>query len=430
MMNIKNKKQHFTICLISLLCLFCLNVAAQKSLISSLNEAVIPIQTTEADSSFGDLQKLDKVLAGKRIVALGEATHGTKEFFTVKERMIKYLITVQGFRTIVFEADFAGTFVMNDYVLYNKGTAKEGLSKMTLGIYYTKEFLDLVEWVRNYNLTKPIGDRVRFYGCDMQFAFNSGEILKEKLTQLGISLSPQALKGLDFISSWAYTKPNKETLPLLESLKTELLTSIAGDNPSKRSVDHQIINAVIQTVDYAKAAPLLYNLSIVCDKYMADNISWIYEHENRNKTIVWAHNLHIAKDKTLNDNLPMGYYLNEKFGLGYYAMGFGFNSGYLGGWNSQQKKSVIYTIPDVQLKNSSDFVFAQLSAPNFIIDFGTASSNPVIKQFLNTKVYSRAIGGSYIEKEHAEGKGTYQMLNKMYDAIIFIRNTTASIPLN
>ncbi len=176
-----NKKQHFTICFILSLCLFCFNVAAQKSLISSLNETIIPLQTTEPDSSFGDLRKLDKVLAEKRIVALGEATHGTREFFTVKERMIKYLITVHGFKTIVFEADFGGTFVMNDYVLYNKGTAKDGLSKMTLGIYYTKEFLDLVEWVRNYNLTKPIGDRVRFYGCDMQFAFNSGELLKGKL---------------------------------------------------------------------------------------------------------------------------------------------------------------------------------------------------------------------------------------------------------
>lgn len=430
MTNIKNKKKHFTIYFILLLCLSCFNVAAQKSLIPSLNEAVIPLQTTEADSSFGDLQGLDKVLAGKRIVALGEATHGTREFFTVKERMIKYLITVHGFKTIVFEADFGGTFVMNDYVLYNKGTAKDGLSKMTLGIYYTKEFLDLVEWVRNYNLSKPIKDRVRFYGCDMQFAFNSGEILKGKLVQLGISLSPQALKGLDFISRWAYTKPNKETLPLLESLKTELLTSIAGDTLPKRSVDHQIINAVIQTIDYAKAAPLLYNLNIVRDKYMADNISWVYEHENENKTIVWAHNQHIAKDKTLNNNLPMGYYLNEKFGLGYYAMGFGFNSGYMSGWNSQQKKPVIYTIPDVKIKNSSDFIFAQVSAPNFITDFRTASSNPIIKQFLNTKVHSRSIGATYIEKEHAEGKGTYQMLNKMYDAIIFIRKTTASTPLN
>lgn len=425
-----NKKQHFTICFILSLCLFCFNVAAQKSLISSLNETIIPLQTTEPDSSFGDLQGLDKVLAGKRIVALGEATHGTREFFSVKERIIKYLITVHGFKTIVFEADFAGTSVMNDYVLYNKGTAKEALSKMTLGIYYTKEFVDLVEWVRNYNLTKPIGDRVRFYGCDMQFAFNSGEILKEKLNKLGISLSPQASKGLDFISSWAYTKPNKEILPLLESLKTELLTSIAGDNLPKRSVDHQIINAVIQTIDYAKAAPLLYNLNIVRDKYMADNISWIYEHENENKTIIWAHNLHIAKDKTLNNNLPMGYYLNEKFGAGYYAAGFGFNSGYMSGWNNQQKKTVIYTIPDVKIKNSSDFIFAQLFAPNFIIDFGTASSNPVIKQFLNTKVHSRSMGGSYNEKEQATGKGSYQMLNKMYDAIIFIRNTTASTPLN
>ena len=425
-----NKNQHFAICFIFILCLSCLDVAAQKSLISSLDEAVIPLKTAGADSSFSDLQKLDKIIVGKRIVALGEATHGTKEFFTTKERMIKYLVTVQGFKTIIFEADFAGTFAMNDYVLYGKGTVKEGFSKMTLGIYYNKEFLDLVEWVRNYNLSKPIKDRVRFYGCDMQFAFNSGEILKGKLIELGISLSPQATKGLDFMTRWAFVKPDKEILPLLESLKTELSASIAGDTLSKHSVDHQIINAVIQTVDYAKAAPLQYNLNIIRDKYMAANISWIYDHENLNKTIIWAHNQHIAKDITLNNNLPMGYYVTEKFGAGYYAMGFGFDSGYMSGWNNQQKKTVIYTIPDVTIKNSSDFIFAQVSTPNFILDFGTASSNPVIKQFLNTKVHSRSMGASYNEKQQATGKGTYQMLNKMYDAIIFIRNTTASTTIN
>lgn len=126
----------------------------------------------------------------------------------------------------------------------------------------------------------------------------------------------------------------------------------------------------------------------------------------------------------------MGYYLTQRFPNDYYAIGFGFNSGKLKAYGGkQQPKSLIYTIPEVQIKNSSDYIFKQVNVPNFILDFQTSSANPQIASFLNQKLNARAIGGRYDEKKQSEGEGgTYQKLIKMYDAIIFFRETNASTP--
>lgn len=106
----------------------------------------------------------------------------------------------------------------------------------------------------------------------------------------------------------------------------------------------------------------------------------------------------------------------------YYVFGFGFNAGQLGGYNRRGEKHV-FQIPDVSIKKSSDYIFKQANTPNFILDFKTASRDPLIADFLGEKLHARAIG-SYNEKRHAAGgNGSFQSLIKLYDAIIFIRDT-------
>src|SRR5690606_21030358 len=139
--------------------------------------------------------------------------------------------------------------------------------------------------------------------------------------------------------------------------------------------------------------------NIVRDRYMAENTAWIYHHESDDKMIIWAHNLHVAKDLARDNNLPMGSYLAKVFPDEYYVFGFGFNAGQLGGYNRQGEKHV-FIIPDVSIKKSSDYIFKQVNTPNFILDFKTASRDSLIANFLDEKLHARAIG-SYNEKTHA-----------------------------
>lgn len=273
--------------LITGLILLSTSLFAQTELISALNGNIIPLKTLSPEDDFTDLAPLRTILQNKRIVALGEATHGTKEFFDYKHRLLKFLVTELGFKTFVIEADFAGTQAMNDYVLYGKGSAHRGLQQMTIGVWFTQEFVDMVEWIKQYNSTKAFQDKVKFYGCDMQFALNSGAAIKNGLIKLQNPLSAEAQKGLDLIIAWGYVKVSKEDMLLMKTLATELgnATLIEPDS-NKIKIDKQCIKALIQTVEYADAAISWFKQDIIRDKSMAENIEWIYNYESNNKMII------------------------------------------------------------------------------------------------------------------------------------------------
>src|SRR5258708_4474562 len=77
----------------------------------------IPIQTVEAGHGFDDLQPLTKVVGDARIVSLGEATHGTREFFQLKHRLIEFLASQKGFTIFSIEANMPEAYRLNDFVL-------------------------------------------------------------------------------------------------------------------------------------------------------------------------------------------------------------------------------------------------------------------------------------------------------------------------
>ena len=397
-----------------------------QHLISALNNKLISIKTLSPDSDYTALEPLKEILKDKQIIGLGEATHATKEFYVFKHKLLEFLVKEMGFKTLVIESDFTGTQTMNDYVLYGKGSAWGALQKTLFGVAANQEFLNMVEWIKQYNLTKQFKDKVKFYGCDMNYGVNVGVPIKDALSKSKTQLSEDAGKGLDLLINYRYNAVSKEESNLMHIAVKELNNTKWNESviPDMK-LFKQYIRCMEQLSDFADQY-YMYDKDIFRDKYMAENCTWIYNYESNNKMIVWAHNLHIAKDVTKNKNLPMGYYLSQQFQDAYYAMGFGFNSGKL---ITNYIQPIVYNIPNVSIKNSSDYIFSQCAVPNFILDFKSSSSDPFIAQFLNEKIHSRAIGAIYIPAQQANGDdGTYQKLIKMYDGIIFI-NTTSAVTL-
>jgi erythromycin esterase len=103
-----------------------------------------------------DLSPLENMLAGRRIVGMGEATHGTHEFQIEKFRMLKFLVTKLGFKLFGIEANFTQCRQVNDYVMYGKGTAEKAIGEMQYWAWETKEVLQMIEWMRDYNQDKPL----------------------------------------------------------------------------------------------------------------------------------------------------------------------------------------------------------------------------------------------------------------------------------
>ena len=130
-----------------------------------IRQHAIPISTVQAGHGFSDLQPLKPVIHDARIVELGEATHGTREFFQLKHRMVEFLASQMGFTIFSIEANMPEAYRLNDYVLNGAGDPKELLKGMYFWTWNTQEVLDMILWMREFN---KAGGRLQFTGFDMQ----------------------------------------------------------------------------------------------------------------------------------------------------------------------------------------------------------------------------------------------------------------------
>lgn len=121
------------------------------------------------DTSAYNFDFLKPILTGNRVIGMGEATHGTHQFQVTKVAVFKYLVTNLNYKLFGIEANFTKCRRVNDYVLNGKGDVKKAVAGMAFWMWNTKEMLDLVEWMRSYNLGKPSQQKVKFYGFDMQY---------------------------------------------------------------------------------------------------------------------------------------------------------------------------------------------------------------------------------------------------------------------
>ncbi|HET9325164.1 MAG TPA: erythromycin esterase family protein, partial [Candidatus Eisenbacteria bacterium] len=122
---------------------------------------------------------LRRIVGKARIVALGEGTHGTREFFQLKHRMTQYLATEMGFSVFAIEANLPEAWRINDYVLGGQGDPRALIQGMYFWTWNTEEVLEMVEWMRRFNASKR--GRIEFTGFDMQTPDTAAAIVRRYL---------------------------------------------------------------------------------------------------------------------------------------------------------------------------------------------------------------------------------------------------------
>ena len=158
--------QRTTEALLVLAMLFASEKVSAQQPMDWIRKNAIPLQTVEAGNGFDDMQPLKKVVGDARIVALGEATHGTREFFQLKHRMIEFLASQMGFTIFSIEANMPEAYRLNDFVLNGNGDPKQLLKGMYFWTWNTQEVLDMILWMREFNRLGK--GRIEFTGFDMQ----------------------------------------------------------------------------------------------------------------------------------------------------------------------------------------------------------------------------------------------------------------------
>ena len=141
-----------------------------------------------AGHGFDDLQPLKKIVGDARIVALGEATHGTREFFQLKHRTVEFLASQMGFTIFSIEASMPEAYKLNDYVLKGEGDPAQLLKGMYFWTWDTQEVLDMVLWMREFNRSGR--GHVVFTGFDMQYPAVANQIVHDFVARADPGYAP------------------------------------------------------------------------------------------------------------------------------------------------------------------------------------------------------------------------------------------------
>ena len=186
---------------------------AKQSLVAS--EVKKALHALHGDAR--DYDPLLKLIHGARFCLLGEATHGTHEFYRERAEITKRLIKEQGFTAVAVEADWPDAFRVNRYVRglgddRNANEALGGFKRFPTWMWRNTVVLDFVEWLRDYNASLPADkSKVGFYGLDLYSLYASIEAvlgylnkvdpeMSVRVTDARASLSPDPTQS---IAAWA-----------------------------------------------------------------------------------------------------------------------------------------------------------------------------------------------------------------------------------
>jgi erythromycin esterase len=163
----------------------------------------------------------------------------------------------------------------------------------------------------------------------------------------------------------------------------------------------------------------------VRDKYMAENVQWILDHEGPDsKMMLWAHNRHI--DKHGGGFSSLGAYLKTAYNDQYYAIGFDFNKGSFNAFEPKSSTIKVFTVSNSREGSSGDF-FSRTGLPVFFIDIEKAvKTNSDLEKFFTKNIYHREVGGGY-DPSTDENKSYFnEPLYKLYNGLIFVDKTAAT----
>jgi erythromycin esterase len=325
--------------------------------VNSVRRQAIPFTTAVAGNGFDDLWPLEDVLGDARIVSLGEATHGTKEFFQMKHRLLEFLVTEMGFTHFSIEANMPETYKVNQYVLTGQGDPAELLEGMLFWTWNTQEVLDMIHWVRAYNASGR--GPVQFTGFDAQFSSGAADNLQELLTVADpaylatVTSTLARFRTLD--QTWQATAADRTAARgLYDHISGRRSVYLATH--SAEQVDWMIQNArvIVQVIE------LMIGVT-PRDQSMAENVGWILDHAPAgSKIVLWAHNGHVAKTPGW-----MGKYLDDRYGDDMYVLGFTLGEGRYNAISAQGLTSHQAHPP---VKGSLETLFQATGMPRFILD--------------------------------------------------------------
>jgi erythromycin esterase len=415
--------------------------AVEGAIVPWLQQKAIPLRHVEFGNGFEDLQPLKQALKDVKILGLGEATHGTREFFQVRHRLLEFLVTEMGFNGFTIEASYAASQAINEYVLHGTGDLATVLTEQGYVAWDTEEFTEMLAWMQSYNQGVSDEKKIRFYGLDVW----NNEVGRKQVLGYLRKVAPEIVGGTEsFFQVFSREEakwPNRlderaqeAMLPLLLHLQ-DLIgfliahreTLISRSSPAEFDQALQYVHVMKQWLMNNTAALQLPGVgSSIRSVFMAENLIYLADRAGQEaKFVVWAHNGHVAK-RGRNIGMNMGQHLRTKYGDAYYAFGLEFNEGSFQHrlWLADNSLGNLgeSSLPPAPT-GSFPWFMSRANVGNAILNLRTEVADPVVNRWLQAPQQMHVVGWVY------PGGDALQFVNAWtYDGIVFIGKTTSTRP--
>lgn len=295
-----------------------------------------------------DLDLLLDKIGDSNYVLLGEASHGTHEYYTWRTHISKRLIAEKNFSMIAVEGDWPDCYRFNRYIKAypdSGESAKEVLrafDRWPTWMWANWEIVALGEWLRKHNTGKPANKKVGFYGLDVYSLWESMEAINEYLKKTDPAALKSVQKAMDCFEpfnvreGFSYAERTYGLSASCEQAVEKLLSDIRLNMP-RYNTDHEAVFSAEQNAFVAVNAERYYHVMMrggeaswnIRDRHMSETISRLMDFHGKDaKIIIWEHNTHIgdarATDMRRSGMVNVGQLVKEEHDSeGVFRVGFG-----------------------------------------------------------------------------------------------------------
>lgn len=417
----------------------------------------------EARSITGTPRDYDSLMAhvgDARLVLLGEATHGTHEFYRERARITRRLITEKGFSAVAVEADWPDAYRINRYIRGMRGadrTALDALSgfvRFPAWMWNNREMFELVEWLHHYNrAVDSVRRQVGFYGLDLYSLFRSIEAVIAYLQ----AVDPEAARRAHYrYSCFEHFSEDPQVYGYTTSLGlgSGCEDDVVGQlvELQQKQAQYAAKNGQASVDDYFNA---LQNARVIRDSeqyyramFRGRDVSWNLrdthmaqtldhlldyleeKNQHRARVVIWAHNSHIgdARATKLGERgeINLGQLVRQKYGDGAMLIGFSTYKGRVtaaSNWDApEEQKQVTRALPD-----SYEALLHECGVPGFYLPLRHGS--PDLVRLFNEPRLERAIGVIYHPQTERISHYFYARMGQQFDGVIHLDETRPVKPI-
>lgn len=407
----------------------------------------------------GDMHELDSLLdliGDSSVVLIGEASHGTHEYYKTRIDLTRRLIEERGFNVVAAEADWPDAWMVNRYLkdqgsAHNAHESLSGFQRFPTWLWRNADVLAFVEWLKRHNQSiTQYNRKVSFIGLDLYSLYRSAEAVIDYLQPINPDAAERARDRYACLSAYGANEQSygyAASLGLTKSCEQKVIAELLELQQRQSEClqrDGQIASdeyffAEQNALLVAKAQAYYREMFLgrvstwnLRDAHMVETLFALSQHLQRPgqavKIVVWAHNSHLGDARATQmgqqGEFNVGQLIRERFGQDCKLIGF---TGYTGtvtaasSWGAPAERKFVRP----GLLGSYEALFNKVDLPAFVLPL----QSPEIAAALKHPRLERAIGVIYAPQTERMSHYFFSSLSKQFDAIIHFQETQAVEPL-